>query len=303
MNKKALIIFGPTASGKTDLAIKLANKFNGEIINADSRQFYKNMPIITAMPSKQEFAQAKHHLFEILEPDADFSVAEYLKLAQKTADDITNRGKLPIFVGGTGLYIKMLEDGISPIPNPPKTMLDELGKQNVSDLYKQLQALDLKMADSLQATDSQRIIRALSVIKHTSKSLLEWQSLPNQGALDYDFIHIALNPERQELYNRINTRALKMLDSGLIEEIKYLNDHYAGQKLNSLTSIGFDIFNDYFSGKILIEQAIEKFSQKQRNYAKRQLTWLNNQYNADYIFDNFNNIVNFLIKKIDQQTY
>jgi len=296
---KAILLFGPTASGKTSLAIELAKKFNGEIINADSRQFYKNMPIITAMPSVEEFNKAPHHLFECLETDSEFSVAEYLELARKASDDIIARGKLPIFVGGTGLYLKMLEFGLSSIPNINKELITELNSMETEELYSKLQGLDKEMSAKLEGNDRQRIIRALGVIMQTGKSLLEWQALPNEGMLNFDFIHLAINPEREVMYDRINMRASKMLELGLIDEVKSVVEKYGQERLNSLTSIGFDIFLEGFNGNLEMPDAIDKFAQKQRNYAKRQITWLKHQYPAELIHEDLNITFEFVQQKLD----
>ncbi|PPR10727.1 MAG: tRNA dimethylallyltransferase [Proteobacteria bacterium] len=301
MKPKAILLLGPTASGKTALAIELANKFNGEIINADSRQFYKKMPIITAMPDDEEFAQATHHLFDILEPDDNFSAAKYINLAKQVAQDITNRGKLPIFVGGTGLYIKALEDGLSPSPRPDAELVEQLNLLSFDELISQLNELDPDVAKNIKLNDRYRAIVALRTIKQTGKSITYWQSLPNTDMLDYDFIHLSLNPEREVLYSRINKRADKMVDLGVIDEVKALLDEYGEDKLNSLTSIGFDIFVDALKDNIETDKAIELFAQKQRNYAKRQVTWMRNQYPNEHTCDDLNVTFEFLERRLKQE--
>ena len=295
---KSILLFGPTASGKTALAIELAKQFNGEIINADSRQFYKNMPIITAMPTADEFSQAPHHLFECLETDAEFSVADYLKEAKKVSDEIIARGKLPIFVGGTGLYLKALEFGLADIPNIEKNLFNELNNRSVEDLYNELQQLDSKMAETLKPTDTQRIIRALGVVKQTGTSLLDWQAKPNKGMLELDFIHLSINPEREVMYDRINKRADKMIEQGVIKEVESVIEKYGKDNLNSLTSIGFDIFLSAFNDELTIEEACTKFAQKQRNYAKRQITWLKHQYPSEYTHVELADTISFVKNKI-----
>lgn len=295
---KAILLFGPTASGKTALAIELAKAFNGEIVNADSRQLYKNMPIITAMPTREEFAEAPHHLFECLETNAEFSVAEYLKMATQVSNDIISRGKMPIFVGGTGLYLKALEFGLADIPNIEKILFDELNNTPVEQLYAELTELDNAMAKTLKSTDKQRIIRALGVVKQTGIGLLDWQSKPNKGMLNLDFIHLAINPEREIMYDRINKRAQKMIEQGVIKEVESVINKYGKDNLNSLTSIGFDVFLQAFNNEIRLEEACDKFAQKQRNYAKRQITWLNHQYPVDYTHVNLNDTINFIKNNI-----
>ncbi|MCP4354098.1 MAG: tRNA (adenosine(37)-N6)-dimethylallyltransferase MiaA [Proteobacteria bacterium] len=295
---KAILLFGATASGKTDLAIKIAKKFNGEIINADSRQFYKEMPIITAMPSAEEFAAAKHHLFDCLEVEDDFSVVKYLNMAKDTSEKIIAKGKLPIIVGGTGMYLRVLEQGISPIPETDKNVLKELEKLSTEKLFIMLCKEDLEMSEKLKPNDRQRIIRALAILQQTGKRLLQWQKEKLTGALEYDFIHLVINPPREVLYDRINTRAAKMLDLGLMKEVEHLHNKYGTKRENALTSIGFDIFCDFFENKISEQEAIEKFAQKQRNYAKRQLTWLKNQYKTDLEHKDLEVTFEFLQKRL-----
>jgi tRNA dimethylallyltransferase len=298
MKQKAILLFGPTASGKTALAIELAKKFNGEIINADSRQVYKDMPIITAMPSADEFAAAPHHLFNFLDADADFSVGDYLKLAKEKADEVVSMGKMPIFVGGTGFYLKALEFGLAYIPNIEDELFKDLNSQETAILYNKLKNLDINMANKLESNDRQRIIRALGVVMQTSKSLLDWQQEPNVGMLDFDFIHLSINPDRAVMYNRINTRAKKMVDAGVINEVKNLKEKYQADRLNALTSIGFDIFLDSLNNNLNFDDACNKFAQKQRNYAKRQITWLNNQFKTDYEYDNLENTIEYVKNKL-----
>lgn len=292
--RKAILLFGPTASGKTSLAIQLAKKFNGEIINADSRQFYKNMPIITAMPSAEEFGQAEHHLFECLETNAEFSVADYLTRAKQVSDDIILRGKIPIFVGGTGLYLKALEFGLSDIPNIDPALFSALNNRDVAELYTELQSLDPLIAEKLKPTDTQRIIRALGVVKQTGVSLLEWQKKPNKGMLKLDFIHLAISPEREVMYDRINKRAEKMIEQGVVAEVETVVNKYGKDNLNSLTSIGFDIFLQAFNSELSMPEACDKFAQKQRNYAKRQITWLKHQYPTEYMHKDIGETFDFI---------
>lgn len=298
MKQKAILLLGPTASGKTALAIQLANKFNGEIINADSRQFYKQMPIITAMPNEQEFQSALHHLFDILNPDEDFSVAKYLTLAKQKADEIIAKGKLPIFVGGTGLYIKALEFGLSPIPSADEAILQELEDLSFDELMQQLNQLDPQVAKTIKLNDRYRATVALRVIKQTGISIADWHKKPNVNMLDFDFIHLGLNPQREVLYSRINTRADKMIEQGVIAEVKKVLDQYGEQKLNSLTSIGFDIFLSSLKNEISEDKAIELFAQKQRNYAKRQVTWLKNQYPLEHTCDDIQQTLEFVSQRL-----
>ncbi len=285
----AITVFGPTASGKTGMSIGLANTFNGSIINADSRQVYKRMPIITAMPSDEEFAAAEHRLFNFLEPDEPFDVNQYIELATHEAGDLWRQGKVPIFVGGTGFYLQGLEEGISPIPvsDPSirEALMAEVEKVGIEQLHQKLQQVDPKLAETLHATDTQRVLRGLEVFEATGKPLSQWQKQPKAGALDCRFIKIAIIPPREVLYERIHKRFDIMLEEGLVDEMKALKAKGYSPNLSSMTSLGVQEFFSYLDGNMSFEDACGKTLQYMRNYAKRQCTWLRNQYNADIVLE------------------
>ncbi len=284
--KKAVIIFGPTASGKTSLGINIAQQLNGVIINADSRQIYQEMPIITAMPSKEEFNSVPHLLFSFLKPNKEFSVDKYIDMAKNACNDVFSQNKLPIFVGGTGFYLKVLTEGLSPIPDIPQQLVNELTKKAKDDsieiLYKELTMTDPIIASKLKPTDSHRIIRALSVFKHTNTTLSSWQKVPAVLPMpDVDFIKIAINPPREILYKRIHDRFDIMLKNGVIKEAEILYNKNYSFNNQALGSLGLKEFFAYINGELTIEQAEQKTAQQMRRYAKRQTTWLNNQYNPN----------------------
>lgn len=283
--KNALIIFGPTASGKTSLGINLAQELNGVIINADSRQIYQEMPIITAMPTAEEFDAAEHLLFDFLKPGEPFSVDQYIGKAKEAISNVTARGKLPIFVGGTGFYLKVLTDGISPVPPIPPVLVESLTAQAETEgtpsLHAQLQKVDPVLAKRLEANDMQRVIRGLAVYQHTKKTLSSYQQLPAEKPFpDINFIKIALIPPRETLYKRIHDRFDVMVQDGVLEEAKMLYDKGYRFDNQALTSLGLKELFHYLDGKIDLETAKEKTLQQMRNYAKRQTTWLRNQYHA-----------------------
>ncbi len=285
--RRAVILFGPTGSGKTAASLEIAKKFSGQIINADSRQIYKEMPIITAMPTAVEQGMVPHHLFEILEPDISFSVTQWLDLAKQKAEEIWQQGGIPIFVGGTGFYLKVLMKGISPIPEADTNLQTEyqyiLEEKGIDALYKELENIDPEWAGNVTPQDTQRILRGLIVYKQTGKKLSEWQSEPLTGALDADFLCLAISPPREILNARIHKRFSMMIENGVVDEVRTLYDRYMQNLSNinmypALKSIGLPIYADFFEGRISLTDAHAISEQQTRRYAKRQRTWLRNSY-------------------------
>tara|TARA_Y100000782_G_scaffold41136_1_gene45688 strand:+ start:112954 stop:113928 length:975 start_codon:yes stop_codon:yes gene_type:complete len=288
--RKAVVLFGPTAAGKTAASIHIANAFKGEVINADSRQIYQQMPIITAMPTDEERAAAPHHMFDFLAPDQTFSVGQWLNMAREKAEEIWAKGGLPIFVGGTGFYLKTLMDGISPMPETDTKLQMALEAQadekGLDFMYAELQKIDPTWAAKVEANDRQRILRGHLAYLQTGKPLSEWHKLPPEGALDCDFVCLAISPPREVLIERINNRFLKMIEEGVVEEAKLLYDKYMknGDRENvapSLKSIGLPVYAEYFEGYTFLDDAHETVAQQMRQYAKRQRTWLRNSYPQD----------------------
>tara|TARA_R110000868_G_scaffold189695_1_gene432874 strand:+ start:59616 stop:60542 length:927 start_codon:yes stop_codon:yes gene_type:complete len=288
MSKSIITIFGPTASGKTSLAIYLAQKLNGVIVNADSRQVYKNMPIITAMPSKEEFAAADHRLFDFLEIDEKISVEKYVQLAKAEVEKIWRDGKLPILCGGTGFYLKTLEEGISPVPSLPEDLFNDLNTrletEGLAPLYDELKNVDLEIADKLKAGDTQRILRALGVWLHTGQPMSKLQKLPKSGGLDARFVKLAISPEREWLYNRIHKRYDVMENMGLVDEVKNVRAMGYTTESHAVQSCGVKDYYNFLDGHITLDEAKTALLQSTRNYAKRQFTWIRGQYNADLTF-------------------
>ncbi len=282
----AITLFGPTASGKTALAIHLATALNGVIINADSRQVYTHMDIITAMPTDEEFKAAPHRLFQYINPNTPFSAGHYLKEATKAAAEIIADGKCPIFVGGTGFYLKTLTDGISPIPEVPANILNtynhRLKTEGAEALHAALTKVDPNIANNIETNDSQRIFRALTVWEFTKKPLSEWQKAPREGALPYAFHKLALLPARETVYSRIHQRFDIMMNAGLIDEMKNLHNMGFSENLPALKSLGIPEFFKWINEQTTFEEVKKHFLQTQRNYAKRQFTWAKNQYKADF---------------------
>lgn len=290
MPRNVITIFGPTASGKTSLAIFLARQCNGVIVNADSRQVYKNMPIITAMPSKEEFAAADHRLFDFLEVDDKISSDVYTSMAKVEIEKIWAEGKLPILCGGTGFYLKNLEEGVSPIPSISPELFDILNlriKNEGSEiLHKELALVDPVSAEKIKVGDSQRVSRALGVYLQTGKAISKFQALPKTGGLDANFVKLAINPDREWLYDRIHKRYDVMTEAGLLNEVELLKSDGYGYDAHGIQSCGIKDFFNYLDGDLTLENAKKNLLQRTRNYAKRQFTWLKRQYNADFIFKN-----------------
>ncbi len=280
MEKKPLVVItGPTAVGKTKISIKIAKSLNGEIVSADSMQIYKYMNIGTAKPTTEECQGILHHMMDFLDPACEFSVAQYQKLATETIKDIHERGRLPIVVGGTGLYIKSL---IYPM-NFTEAQQDlkyrkdlykkaeTLGK---AYLHEKLQKVDPASASRLHPNDTRRIVRALEVYHLTGKPMSEQsQNLDNMG-YRYDLAMIGLTMRRAKLYERINQRVDNMIKSGLLLEIKELLDRGYTRNMISMQGLGYKEIIDYFEGKLSLEEAIYLLKRDTRRYAKRQLTWL-----------------------------
>lgn len=304
MNKKKIpliAVVGPTASGKTALAIELAKRYNGEIISADSMQIYKGMPIATAAPTKEEKKEAVHYLTEFLEPTEKFSVADYILKAKEIAEDIHNRGKMPILVGGTGLYVNCLIDGIkfSEEKNDSavrKSLEDEYDKIGGEEMLSRLAVFDKETADRLSANDKKRIVRAFEVYRVTGVTLSRQKEISREDGSPFfsTIIGIAYN-DREKLYERINLRVEKMLSQGLLEEAKAFDFGPTSSQ-----AIGHKEFKPYFEGKISLEEAVENLKKETRHYAKRQMTWFRKRTDVNWIYADSENVLNRAIEIIER---
>ncbi|MGN0798366.1 MAG: tRNA (adenosine(37)-N6)-dimethylallyltransferase MiaA [Christensenellales bacterium] len=273
---KVLIIGGATASGKTSFAIQCAKRFDGEIVSCDSMQIYKDLNIGTAKPTEEEIQQATHHMIDVVEAGDSYSVQQYVTSARKIVEDIYARGKLPIVVGGTGLYIRGLLYPYS-FANAPKNseirdkynqILQEKGKEYLFDLLRQVDPIS---CEKISINDTKKVVRALEIFEITGKpkSCNVCQQKPI-----YDSIFVALNPPREILYDRINKRVDRMFEQGLEKEIEnFLNTGKVTRNSQSMQAIGYKEFFDYFDGKQSIEETKEIIKQNSRRYAKRQLTF------------------------------
>ena len=277
LKSKIILISGPTASGKSNFAIKLAKKIKGEIINADSMQVYKELRILTARPIKKEHKKIKHHLYGFQSVKKKFSTGEWLKLVIKNISTIKKRKKIPIIVGGTGLYFKALTDGLVKIPNIPikfrikiRNLQKKIGQKK---FFKELIKLDPLINGKIRPTDVQRSIRAYEVKSYTKKSLFDWFKSTKSKFVDEDFIKIYIDFPRQGLLDRISLRTDQMLDQGAIDEVKkYLRLNVAKDKTSNKV-IGIKEIKDFLNKKSDLSEVKEKILVKTRQYAKRQSTW------------------------------
>lgn len=278
MKQKLIVVAGPTASGKTRLAIDIAKSVNGEIVNADSMQIYKYMNIGSAKPTLEEQSEAKHHLIDFLDPDEEFSVADYTDLAHKVIAEIASRGKVPIMCGGTGLYINSVVNDITfgEIETDYKLReeLNELAKQHGSQyLLDILKEFDPVSAQRLHPGNLRRIVRAIEFYRTTGIPISEHQEMTKQKESRYEPLMLCVKWDREVLYDRINKRVDIMLNDGLLDEVKRLMEMGYTKELNSMKGIGYKEIIDYFEGNMSLEDTVNLIKQSSRRYAKRQLTW------------------------------
>lgn len=283
-----IVVAGPTASGKTSLAIDIAKALDGEIVCADSMQIYKYMDIGTAKATKEEQAQCPHHLMDIVEPDCEFSVADYTELAHKTISDIVSRGKTPIMCGGTGLYIDSVvndvEFGEFENDYTLRRELEELAKkEGPKRLIDMLSEFDPLSAKKLHPNNLKRIIRAIEFYKVSGIPISEHQHMTKLKESRYSAVEFIIDRERCELYDRINRRVDIMMNEGLTDEVKMLIGRGYSPELNSMQGIGYKELIAYFDGKSTLYEAVDAIKQNSRRYAKRQLTWFRRNENIHWL--------------------
>ena len=277
MLKKIILLAGPTASGKSLLAIHLAKKINGEIINADSMQIYKEFKILSSRPSISDLKKIKHHLYGLISVKKHFSAGNWLKEVKKKINLCLKKKKIPIIVGGTGLYFNTITKGISKIPdidlktrNKVRALFKKLGPKN---FFEKLLVLDPKVKDKILPTDSQRLQRAYEVKIKTKKSLFDWIVETKSDFLDFNVKKIYINVPREELLLKISKRTESMFKKNCIAEVKKFNSLKLKKSLSANKLIGVQEINQYMKGTITLEQCIELINIKTRQYAKRQNTW------------------------------
>ncbi len=302
---KVICVSGPTASGKTGLGIALAKKLDGEIICADSMQIYKGMSIASAAPTKEEREMAPHHLAEFLDYGEGFTVCDYVGLAREKINEIAKRGKTPIIVGGTGLYISSLADNIIFTKSDTDMALrerlsSEMEEVGAEEMLRRLSVLDPEAAAKLHPNNKRRIIRAFEIYESTGLTLSEQNVLSRSEENPYEFIMLGINfADRQKLYDRINLRVDKMIEEGLLEEAKRAYDNKSGRTDGAIQAIGHKELFPYFEGEASLEECIEKLKQSTRHYAKRQITWFSRDERIHWLYpDKTEDIVNEAINII-----
>jgi tRNA dimethylallyltransferase len=270
------VVLGPTASGKTALSLALAERFQGEIVNCDSVAMYREFYIGTAKPTLSERAHAPHHLLDYVAPTEHITAGEYARQARLVLDEIKRRGRLPIVVGGTGLYLRALMEGLFPGPQRSEELRELLreraARRGSIYLYRILHRLDRAAAEKIHANDVPKVIRAIEVCLASRKKMTELWQQGRDPLRGFRVLRIGLDPERQELYERINRRALKMFDDGLVEETRRLVEKY-GDGAWPLSSLGYKQALQLIRGELTREQTVQAAQQAHRNYAKRQMTW------------------------------
>jgi tRNA dimethylallyltransferase len=273
-----IVLAGPTASGKTALALALAGQFSGEIVSCDSVAVYRGMEIGTAKPSLAERARVPHHLIDIAFPDQPCTAGHYARLAREAIAGITQRGHLPIVAGGTGLYLRALLDGLFPAPPRNETLRTKLRTRAPAKLHRLLTRLDPAAAGLIHANDTPKLVRAIEVTLAARQPITrQWRDRPRDPLTGYRILRLGLDPPRPELYARINHRAAQMFDSGLVEETTQLVETYGGlqniEAIRPLTSLGYAQAVAVLRQELTLDDAVKLAQQGHRNYAKRQLTW------------------------------
>jgi len=277
MKPKLVIVLGPTAVGKSELALEMALRLDGEIVNADSQQVYRHMDIGTGKPSQSDRQKAPHHLIDVVNPDEAFNAARFRHLATEAIEEIQRRRKTPIVCGGTGLYLKVLMHGLftgpGQSPEIRKFLEEQISEKGLGALYERLVAIDAGVTSTIHPNDRQRIIRALEIYESTGKPLSQWQKEHSFREDPFDLLKIGLARERAELYDHINRRCEHMIQSGFLQEVQALVSQGFGLELKPLRSVGYRQMGAVLQGTVNLADASMEMKQETRNLAKRQLTW------------------------------
>lgn len=288
MKKKAIVVVGATASGKTNLGVNIAKSFNGEVVSADSMQIYKNLNIATAKPTIEEMNGVVHHLIDFLDVTEKYSVSAFCEDAKRIVDDITNRGKIPVIVGGTGLYIDSFLSNTSFLDNASSETVKnqlklELEQFGVDKLYDELKAVDPQAAQLIHPNNKVRVLRALEVYRTTGKTITEQNAESRTVESDIEPLYIGIGyQDREVLYNRINRRVDLMLENGLLEETKeFLKSN---PSVTAFNAIGCKELKPYIDGEKSLSVCVENLKRETRRYAKRQLTWFKRNKNINWFY-------------------
>ncbi|MFP5213084.1 MAG: tRNA (adenosine(37)-N6)-dimethylallyltransferase MiaA [Acidobacteriota bacterium] len=271
-----ILLAGPTAVGKTDLSLGLAGWLGTEIVNADSMQIYRHMDIGTAKPTPEERRMIPHHLIDVADPDEPFDAARYAELAGAAVDTLHARGKIPVVVGGTGLYMKVLTQGICPAAPTDPAVREQLmaeAERDLPSLHAELLRVDSKLGGRIHPNDRQRIVRALEVFRAGGIPLSEWQDRHRFAHQRYRTVKVFLFRDREAIYERIDRRVHLMLEQGFIGEVRNLLDMGYGPELNAMQSLGYKQVVQHLRGECSLDEAVYRIQKETRHYAKRQITW------------------------------
>jgi len=305
MERKVIVIVGPTCSGKTKVGISLAEKLHTEIISADSRQIFKYLNIGTAKPSEDELARNKHHFIDFLEPDEDYNVSKFETDALQILDGLLAKGKVPIVVGGSGLYIKALTDGIFNSVDVDEEYREELKQKReefgIDFLYEGLKKVDPQSASKMLPQNWKRVMRALEVFHLTGEPILKFQNA-HERKVDLEFIQFGLNWDRTKLYANIENRVDEMIEKGLVDEVKNILASGFSKNINALNTVGYKEIISYLGDEITLERAIELIKRNTRRFAKRQMTWFKKTKGTNWLACNENatpkELVSMILKKM-----
>lgn len=312
IKKPSLVILtGPTAVGKTELSVALANKIGGEIISADSMQVYRHMDIGSAKIMPDEMDGIPHHLIDILEPTEEFNVVSFQQMAKQAMVEIYNRGHIPIVAGGTGFYIQALLYDIDFTDNDEDTALrrhlEELAKTQGSEvLYDRLRQIDPESCEIIHANNVKRVIRAIEFYEKTGMKISEHNQMQRQNSSPYNFAYFVLNDDRDKLYRGIEKRVDAMMEQGLVDEVKQLADSGCTRDMVSMQGLGYKEILDYLDGRITLEEAVYLIKRDTRHFAKRQLTWFRRERDTimvnkpDFLYDN-DCILDYFIKVLQEK--
>lgn len=299
--KKVLAVTGPTASGKSGIAMELCERCGLELLSCDSMQIYKGMDVGTAKPTREDMARVRHHMIDVADPSVNFSCAEYVELASKCIEDIHSRGKIPVICGGTGMYFdRLVMTSALSSPGADESIRAELEAKSSEENYDMLFKIDPESARATHMNNRKRVIRALEIYLASGITKSKWDELSKNAAPAYDLTHVTLiSEDRDYLYDRIDRRVDLMVEQGLEQEVRALaldESTTAGQ------AIGYKEMNAYIRGDITLERALDLIKQGSRNYAKRQLTWFRRYKDAHFCDidrgENYENIVNFMISLV-----
>lgn len=291
---KIIVIVGPTASGKTSLGVHVAKSIGGEVVSGDSMQIYESMNIATAKPTVEEMQGVKHHLIGFVNPEDEYSVASFCEDAKKAVEEITSKGKIPVLVGGTGLYIDSFINNTTFFETSGskavrEKLYEELKEFGIEKLYQELLAVDSKAAEKIHPNNEVRVIRALEIYRTTGQTLTEQNRRSHDEESEYEPLYIGIAyKDREKLYERINKRVDLMLEAGLLEETRAFYEKYPSQ--TAINAIGYKELKPFLDGNKSLEDCVSHLKQATRRYAKRQLTWFNRNEKINWIYpDTYNN--------------